>query len=258
MELSAQGYEIKRGKHTSVRGPGQQRFIRFRSLGDGYTESDILKKIEGVVRGTEQIQKKTPAYKEKDVDLLLNLQDIIAQGKGVGYETWAKKFNVKNVMKAILFFQEQGLRTYAELEQRAGDTSERFSKLSDDIKGYEKRLKEISELKSSIIDYSKTKEVYQQYQKSGYSRQFFAEHKDEIMTHKAAKDSFDRHKGKLPSVKELSTEYGEVLSKKKAAYAEYKEVRKNMQTYQTAKYDIDKILGIDNSQEQNKNRERTR
>jgi hypothetical protein len=159
------------------------------------------------------------------------MQEVIARGKGPGYELWAKKYNVKNVMKALLFFQEQGLRTYNELEKRAGDTSERFSELSNQIKGYEKRLKETSELKSKIIDYSKTKDIYQQYKQTGYSRQFFAEHKEEIMTHKAAKDSFNRHKGKLPSVKELSDEYGKVLAKKKAAYSEYKEVRKNMQTY---------------------------
>ncbi len=171
---------------------------------------------------------------------------------------WAKKFNIKNVMKAILFFQEQGLRSYAELEKKAGDVAERFTKLSDEIKGYEKRLKEISELKSNIIDYSKTKEIYKQYQKSGYSKKFFAEHKDEIMRHKAAKDSFNQHKGKLPSVKELNREYGEVLAQKRAVYTEYKQVRKDMQLYQTAKYDIDKILGIEKGQEQNKKHETTR
>ena len=63
---------------------------------------------------------------------------------------------------------------------------------------------------------------------------------------------------KLPSVKELSDEYGKVLAKKKAAYSEYKEVRKNMQTYQTAKYDIDKILGIEKTPDQNRTREQTR
>ena len=262
--LSEQGYEIKRGKHTSVRGNGQTRFIRFRSLGDGYTEKELHQKLEGVARETEERkdtspkEKAKPFYREDSFDLLLNMQEVIAKGKGPGYELWAKKYNVKNVMKALLFFQEQGLRTYNELEKRAGDTSERFSELSDQIKGYEKRLKEISELKSSIIDYSKTKDIYQQYKQTGYSRQFFAEHKDEIMTHKAAKDSFNRHKGKLPSVKELSDEYGKVLAKKKAAYSEYKEVRKNMQTYQTAKYDIDKILGIEKTPDQNRTREQTR
>ena len=161
-------------------------------------------------------------------------------------------------MKALIFFQEQGLRSYAELEKRAGDTAERFDKLSADIKGYEKRLKEISELRGNIISYSKTKQIYTLYRQSGYSKKFFAEHKDEIMAHKAAKDSFNRLGGKLPSVKELNAEYQEVLGKKRAAYAEYKEVKKDMQTYQVAKYDIDKILGIDGQQKETKQQEHAR
>ena len=257
-ELTLQGYEIKRGKHTSVRGKDQQRFIRFRSLGKGYTEDELRKKIEGVAKGTDLNKEKKPSYKDDSFDLLLNLQDIIAKGKGPGYETWAKKFNVKNVMKALIFFQEQGLRSYAELEKRAGDTAERFDKLSSDIKGYEKRLKEISELRGNIISYSKTKQIYTQYRQSGYSKKFFAEHKDEIMAHKAAKDSFNKISGKLPSVKELNAEYEDVLAKKKAAYAEYKQVKKDMQLYQVAKYDIDKILGIDGQQKETKHQEQTR
>ena len=257
-EISKQGYEIKRGKYTSVRGNGQKRFIRFRSLGKVYTEDELRKKIEGVSKGAELKTEKKPAYKDEGFDLLLNLQDIIAKGKGPGYETWAKKFNVKNVMKALIFFQEQGLRSYAELEKRAGDTAERFDKLSSDIKTYEKRLKEISELRGNIITYSKTKLIYNQYRQSRYSKKFFAEHKDEIMAHKAAKDSFNKIEGKLHSVKELNAEYEEVLAKKRAAYAEYKEVKKNMQTYQVAKYDIDKILGIDDQQKETKDREKSR
>ena len=78
------------------------------------------------------------------------------------------------------------------------------------------------------------------------------------MAHKKAKDSFDKVGGKLPSVKELNDEYNEVLTKKRAAYAEYKEVKKDMQTYQVAKYDIDKILGIDGQQKETKDREKSR
>ena len=42
--LQRQDYEIKRGKHTAVKGKGGERFIRFRSLGNGYRESDIREK----------------------------------------------------------------------------------------------------------------------------------------------------------------------------------------------------------------------
>ncbi len=193
---------------------------------------------------------------DKDFDFLINLQEILAKGKGPGYELWAKKFNVKNVMKAILFFQEQGLRSYAELAERADSSSKRFNELDKTIKASEKRLDEISKLRSHIIDYSKTRDIYAEYRKSGYSKKYFAEHKDEILKHKAVKDAFDKlGTKKLPTMKELDTEFQEVLIKKRAAYSEYHDAKDNMTKYQIAKYDIDRILGITESPEQNKTKQ---
>ena len=39
-KLERQGYEVKRGKYTAVKGKGQKRFIRFRTLGTGYGEEE--------------------------------------------------------------------------------------------------------------------------------------------------------------------------------------------------------------------------
>ena len=46
-KLEQQGYEIKRGKYTSVKGTRQKRFIRFRTLGAGYSEDEIKAVIAG-------------------------------------------------------------------------------------------------------------------------------------------------------------------------------------------------------------------
>ena len=46
-KLEDAGYEIKRGKHISLKGKDQKRFIRLRSLGDGYTEDDLKKILAG-------------------------------------------------------------------------------------------------------------------------------------------------------------------------------------------------------------------
>ena len=46
--LQKRGYTIKRGanvKHTAVKPPGSDRFIRLDSLGDGYTEADIRDRL---------------------------------------------------------------------------------------------------------------------------------------------------------------------------------------------------------------------
>lgn len=48
--LEKQGYIVKRGskvKHTAVKPPGSERFIRLDSLGDGYTEAELKTRLQG-------------------------------------------------------------------------------------------------------------------------------------------------------------------------------------------------------------------
>ena len=44
--LRDKGYEVKQGKHLAVKPPGMSRFRRCRTLGDDYTEANILRRIE--------------------------------------------------------------------------------------------------------------------------------------------------------------------------------------------------------------------
>lgn len=46
MELQNIGYEIKRGKYISLKCDGMERFIRLRSLGQGYTDDDVKNRLE--------------------------------------------------------------------------------------------------------------------------------------------------------------------------------------------------------------------
>lgn len=260
MLLQKQDYEIKRGKHIAVRGKNGKRFIRFRSLGEGYSQDDIRKKIAAINDGKSRGFVKRP---EKEFDLLLCIQDVIAKGKGAGYELWAKKYNIKNLAKALIFFQENDVRTYEELKKRADDSGERFINLSDRIKAIEKRLDEISELKTHIRNYAMTNDTYIAYRKSGYSKQFFEEHKKDILKNKAAREAFDKFDGEeIPTAKELNSEFQELLSEKRKAYEEYHEVKEKMQLYKIAKYDIDRILGhetdLDLSQSSRRERDQTR
>ena len=258
--LQQQDYEIKRGKHTAVRGKGGERFIRFRSLGDGYRESDIREKIATVQKGQRLKAYQKPVEK---FDMLLSIQDIIAKGKGPGYERWAKKYNIKNLAKALIFFQENDVRTYEELTKRAADSSQKFLELSDRIKASEKRLDEISALREQLINYAKTKDIYVAYRKSGYSKKFFEAHREDILKHKAAKETFEKMKGqKIPSVRELNEEFQQVLAQKRKDYSEYHEAKEKMQLYKIAKYDIDRILNQDIEKEkarlQSRERSQTR
>lgn len=49
-ELERRGYTIKRGKYISVKAPEQQRFVRTKTLGEAYTEENIIKRISKAVQ----------------------------------------------------------------------------------------------------------------------------------------------------------------------------------------------------------------
>lgn len=44
--LEDEGYQIKRGKYLAVKPPGMERFRRVKSLGEGYSESEISRRIQ--------------------------------------------------------------------------------------------------------------------------------------------------------------------------------------------------------------------
>ncbi len=44
--LKQMRYEVKRGKYTAIKPPYAQRFMRLRSLGEGYSEFELKQRIE--------------------------------------------------------------------------------------------------------------------------------------------------------------------------------------------------------------------
>ena len=248
-KLEQQGYEVKRGKHTAVKGKGQKRFIRFRTLGTGYSEDEIKAVLEGKVKH-QPYQKKPP--KEQPFQLLVDIQGKMAEGKSVGYKKWATKFNLKEMSKTLLFLQEQKISSAEELRERAVAATERYHAMGDSIKAAEARLTEIAVLKTHIINYAKTREVYAAYRKAGYSKAFLEAHREEITLHKAAKAAFDESNMKtLPKVKELDAEFAELLTKKKAAYPDYRKARNEMQELVRAQKNVERFFAEEKTVQEN-------
>ncbi len=208
--MRAEGYEIKRrGKSLEFRAPGQEKFTRSFRLGEDYTEA-ALRERTGKAHTRTGIKSKRPAA-AKNVNLLVDIQAKMQAGKGKGYERWAK-----------------------------------VDSLSVRIRQLEGRMARNAELKTHIINYSKTREVYKEYKKSRHKKEYRAAHADELAKHEAAKAAFDALAGKpIPKVAQLSEEYAALLAEKKACYEEYKAARKEMVDYQTAKHNVDIILGLE-------------
>ena len=245
--LRQAGYEVKNADrpNPSLRGGGQKRFIRLDSIGPGYSAAELRAVIAGERAHTPKQQKKTaPEKHRRENQLLIDIQAKLREGKGAGYTHWARHFNLKQMAQTMNYLQEHGLMDFAALSEKAAAASARFSALSAEIKGAEKRMAEIAVMRTQIINYARTRDTYAAYRKAGYSKKFKAEHEADILLHQAAKKYFDEQGlKKLPSVKSLQTEYAELLAKKKAAYADYREARNEMQELVTAKANVERILG---------------
>ena len=235
-QLQQLGYEIKRGKHVSVKGGYQKRFVRLSSLPEGYREAEIRVALSG--SGEAKREGRPHPKPEHSFNLLIDIQSKL-QSKGKGFKRWATVYNLKQMSKTLLFLRDNKIDSVDLLNALTTEKQEKRDRLLYTIQESEKRLVEIATLKTQIINYSKTRSIYEAYRKAGYSKSFLEEHRTEIMLHKTAKAAFDELGiKKLPRVKELSLEYEQVLEEKKATYAEYRQVKKEMQEFWIAQRNI--------------------
>ena len=228
--LGEKGFKVKRSKHIALRHADFKKAIRVDSLGDGYTEEDIRAVLLG----------KRKHVQRQRSNILIDIDSKLRMNK-----TTAKVRNLKQMAQTINYLREHGLLDLAELQKKTADVTAKYHELSDKIKSAETRMKEIGEMKTQIIAYMRTREVYDGYRKSGYSRAYYAEHEGEILLHKAARKAFHEwNLRKLPTVKNLNAEYTELVRQKKAMYAEYSSVRSEMRELLIHKSNVERILGI--------------
>lgn len=252
--LAEMGFEFKDGNQPAFKGKDQKRFIRLRSLGEGYSKEELQAVISG-----KSLRKASTAPEQKQFHLLIDIQEKMAEGKTVGYEKWAKKYNRKEATRTVILLKEKGLDNYDDLVAYTEKLSSRFSELSDSIKTAEKRMIEVQALQKHIKNYHDTRQIYVEYRKSGYSKKFFEEHRQEITLHQAAKKAFDELQvSKLPSRQSLYEEFHRLAVQKKKDYAEYRQVRKEREELLIAKQTVETILNIDKKKEQEQEKKTVR
>ena len=133
--LSEAGYKIKPGANPSICGKDQKRYVRFRSLGDGYTVEDLEKIISGDMQSDSKNTKwKNKERERRSFDLLVDIQKKLQEGKGAGYEQWAKLFNLKQISQALIFLDKNNVRDYEALAEITESSSQKFNELSEKIR----------------------------------------------------------------------------------------------------------------------------
>ena len=207
-------------------------------------------------RPIPEIPKDSPAPSRR-VNLIIDIQERMAQGKGPAYARWAKVYNLKQMAAALQYLQEHKLTDYEELAASTEAAVDRFHALAGELRETEAALSHTVQLMGATVDFAKTRPVFDGYKAARYSRKYLAQHEAELAAYRAAKAAMNDLLGgaKLPKMDTLKKERRELSEKKKALYAEYRKAQADMRQAVAVKANIDYLLGHTDGRE-NKAQER--
>ena len=250
--MEAVGFQVVHGRGgvISFRAPGHDRAARLRAstLGAGYGREDIQAVIDGKAPTRTAPVRRAPTPRR--VNLLIDIQERMRQGKGPAYERWAKVYNLKQMAAALQYLKEHQLFEYDDLAAKTDAATERFHTLAGDIQQTEAELSRVSDLMAAVVQYAKTRPAFDGYKAAKYSRKYLAEHEAELADYRAAKATMAELLGgeKLPKMDVLKEKRRQLAARKKALYLEYRKVQQDMRELVAVKGSVDHLRGLTDNQ----------
>ena len=263
--LLREGVAVKESRgRLSYLTPDRTKPITARKLGDDFDRAAVLAVLErNAARATEKaaaipeyprhgktgIQPtKAPqtAPKQDGVQRLVDIEQKKAEGKGKGYEHWAKIHNIKQMAKTLNVYQQYGFTSPEQLEAAFDTAYEEMRQTSGELKTLETKLQGKKELQRQVLAYAKTKPARDglKAQKSPKAREAYRQaHESDFIIADAAARYFKAHGiTRLPARKALQDEIEQLVSKKSGLYNTYHEQKQRYTELQTVKRNIDQIL----------------
>ena len=263
--LLREGVTVKESRgRLSYLTPDRTKPITARKLGDDFDRAAVLAVLEqNAARATEKaaaipeyprhgktgIQPtKAPqtAPKQDGVQRLVDIEQKKVEGKGRGYEHWAKIHNLKQAAKTLNVYQQYGFTSPEQLEAAVDTAYQEMRQTSGELKALETKLQGKKELQRQVLAYAKTKPARDglKAQKSEKARAAYrqANESDFIIADAAARYFKAHGITKLPARKALQAEIEQLISEKDGLYNTYHEQKQRFKELQTVKRNIDQIL----------------
>ena len=271
--LLREGVAVKESRgRLSYLTPDRTKPITARKLGDDFDRAAVLAVLEqnaqrGVTaRSVPQPQphaaEKAEALSIKDqlradgaartapnVQRLVDIEQKMAEGKGRGYERWAKIHNLKQAAKTLSVYQQYGFTSPEQLEAAVDTAYQKMRQTSGELKALETKLQGKKKLQRQVLAYAQTKAARDglRAQKSEKARAAYRQaHESDFIIADAAARYFKAHGiTKLPARKALQAEIEQLISEKDGLYNTYHEQKQRFKELQTVKRNIDQILRRD-------------
>ena len=213
---------------------GRTKFIRAKHLGDKFEKEFVLATLQENAE-----RKRTIQPKPDRIGKLVDIQAKLKQGKGIGYERWAKKHNLKTMSQTLILLEEKGLTDEVALDQRIAELDTKFHESLAVVKDLETRMADNKTLRSHVATYRQYHPIAQKLKSARHPAAFEEQHRAELTAHRAAAAYFKANDiTKLPSPKKLEAEYAQLASEKAKFYEQYKEAEEELFKLKTAKQNV--------------------
>ena len=213
---------------------GRTKFIRAKHLGDKFEKGLVLATLQ------ENAERKRAVQPKPDrIGKLVDIQAKLKQGKGIGYERWAKKHNLKAMSQTLILLQEKGLLNEDALDRRIEELQSQYDHAKEVVLDLDARMKSTRKLLEQVAAYNNTKNIAQQLKTANRPAAFEEQHRAELTAYRAAAAYFKANNiTKLPNPKKLESEYAQLASEKAKFYEQYKETKEELLKLKTAKQNV--------------------
>ena len=263
--LLQEGVTVKESRgRLSYLTPDRTKPITARKLGDDFDRAAVFAVLEQNAARAAEAPARSPdpprtikdrlqvaraeiaAPKQDGVQRLVDIEQKMAEGKGRGYERWAKIHNLKQAAKTLSVYQQYGFTSPEQLEAAVDTAYQKMRQTSGELKALETKLQRKKKLQRQVLAYAQTKAARDglRAQKSEKARAAYRQaHESDFIIADAAARYFKAHGiTKLPARKALQAEIEQLVSKKSGLYNTYHEQRQRFKELQTVKRNIDQIL----------------
>ena len=266
--LLREGVTVKESRgRLSYLTPDRTKPITARKLGDDFDRAAVFAVLEQNAARAAEAPARSPdpprtikdrlqvaraeiaAPKQDGVQRLVDIEQKMAEGKGRGYERWAKIHNLKQAAKTLSVYQQYGFTSPEQLEAAVDTAYQKMRQTSGELKALETKLQGKKKLQRQVLAYAQTKDARDglRAQKSEKARAAYRQaHESDFIIADAAARYFKAHGiTKLPARKALQAEIEQLISEKDGLYNTYHEQKQRFKELQTVKRNIDQILRRD-------------
>ena len=238
--LQQYGITVKKSRgRLSYLPAGRKKFIRAHSLGDKFEKELVLATLKENAKSQPIILHSNLEEKPDRIKKLVDIQAKLKQGKGIGYERWAKKHNLKAMAQTLILLQEKGLLNEDALDQRIAELDTKFHESLAVVKDLETRMANNQTLRRHAAAYTSTKNIAQQLKAAKRPAAFEEQHRAELTAYRTAAAYLKANNiTKLPSPNKLEAEYCALASEKAQFYEQYKEAKIELLKLKDAKQNV--------------------